>query len=84
MTGFWRDYAANRVALAALVLVALIVGAALLAPWIAPQDPFDLANYIRESFEIDKLRAEVASKQVRQVAPSKPAGLVASGAANEY
>ena len=43
MTGFWRDYAENRVALAALVLVALIVGAALLAPWIAPQDPFDLA-----------------------------------------
>ena len=43
MTGFWRDYAENRVALAALALVALIVGAALLAPWIAPQDPFDLA-----------------------------------------
>jgi peptide/nickel transport system permease protein len=43
VTRFWGEYAENRVALAALALVAAIVAAALLAPWIAPQDPFDLA-----------------------------------------
>jgi peptide/nickel transport system permease protein len=44
MREFWREYAENRVALAALAVVVLIVGAALLAPWIVPQDPYDLAN----------------------------------------
>lgn len=44
MKGFWREYAENGVALAALAVVVLIVGAALLAPWIAPQDPYDLAK----------------------------------------
>ena len=44
MRGFWREYAENGVAMVALAVVVLIVGAALLAPWIAPQDPYDLAN----------------------------------------
>ncbi len=44
MKGFWRDYAENRVALLALLVVAAFVGAALAAPWIAPQDPYDLAG----------------------------------------
>jgi peptide/nickel transport system permease protein len=41
---FWRDYRENWVAVVALVVVFLVVAAALLAPWIAPQDPYDLAN----------------------------------------
>jgi peptide/nickel transport system permease protein len=39
----WRDFSASRVAVAALVLLALIVAAALAAPWITPQNPFDQA-----------------------------------------
>lgn len=44
MSSFWREYAENRVALLALAVVAVLVGAALGAPWIAPQDPYDLAG----------------------------------------
>jgi len=44
MKGFWREYAENRIAVVALLLVLLLAGAALAAPWIAPQDPYDLAN----------------------------------------
>ena len=43
MRRFWDQYAENRVALCALLIVVVIVAAALLAPWIAPQDPYDLA-----------------------------------------
>lgn len=39
---FARDYASSRVALAGFVLLALILGAALAAPWLAPQNPYDL------------------------------------------
>jgi peptide/nickel transport system permease protein len=39
-----RDFAESRVALAGLAGLVLIVGAALLAPWITPQDPYDLAQ----------------------------------------
>lgn len=44
MRGFWREYRENWVAVIALGVVVIVVGAALLAPWIAPQDPYDLAN----------------------------------------
>jgi peptide/nickel transport system permease protein len=44
MNAFWREYAENRVALAALAVVVLILGAALAAPLFAPQDPYDLAS----------------------------------------
>jgi peptide/nickel transport system permease protein len=44
VTAFWRDYRENWIAVIALVAVAMVVAAALLAPWIAPQDPYDLAN----------------------------------------
>jgi peptide/nickel transport system permease protein len=44
MTAFWREYAENRVALLALAVVLIIVGAALAAPIFAPQDPYDLAS----------------------------------------
>lgn len=37
-----RDFAESRLALAGLVLVIAIVLIALLAPWIAPQNPYDL------------------------------------------
>ncbi|UPY39136.1 ABC transporter permease [Sediminicoccus sp. KRV36] len=43
MRRFWSEYAENRVALLALIVVLAIIAAALLAPWIAPQDPYDLA-----------------------------------------
>ncbi|MEO3475744.1 ABC transporter permease [Roseomonas sp. CAU 1739] len=44
MNAFWREYAENRAALAALLVVIAILAAALLAPWFAPQDPYDLAS----------------------------------------
>ncbi|MCU0770031.1 MAG: ABC transporter permease, partial [Burkholderiaceae bacterium] len=41
---FRRQFAESRLALAGLVLLVGIVGLALLAPWIAPQNPYDLAK----------------------------------------
>ncbi|MEG2153987.1 MAG: ABC transporter permease [Burkholderiaceae bacterium] len=41
---FAADFARNRIALAALVTLALIILVALMAPWIAPQNPYDLAG----------------------------------------
>jgi peptide/nickel transport system permease protein len=38
------EFAASRIALAGFALLAAIVLAALLAPWIAPQDPYDLTR----------------------------------------
>ncbi|TMG79535.1 MAG: ABC transporter permease [Betaproteobacteria bacterium] len=38
------DFAEGRVALAGFVLLALLLLAALLAPWISPQNPYDLAQ----------------------------------------
>ena len=40
----WRDFAESRIALGALLVVAVIAFIALLAPLIAPQDPYDLAR----------------------------------------
>ena len=39
---FVSDFCESRVAVAALAMLALIIAVALLAPWIAPQDPYDL------------------------------------------
>jgi len=44
MAQFWREYRENWVATLALAVVILIVTAALAAPLITPQDPYDLAN----------------------------------------
>ena len=41
---FWREFTKSPVAVAGLVAVVLITLAALLAPWIAPQNPYDLAQ----------------------------------------
>jgi len=41
---FCRHFAENRVALVAFMVVLGIVSLALLAPWVAPQDPYDIAG----------------------------------------
>ena len=38
---FWQGFSANRGALAALIVLALIVLGALFAPWLAPHDPIE-------------------------------------------
>ncbi|MGH8462504.1 MAG: ABC transporter permease, partial [Pseudomonas sp.] len=40
---FVSDFFASKLATLGLVMLVVIVGAALLAPWIAPQNPYDLA-----------------------------------------
>jgi peptide/nickel transport system permease protein len=44
MKAFWSEYAENRLAVVALAVVALVVAAALGAPLVTPQDPYDLSN----------------------------------------
>ena len=39
---FWRNFRASRSAMAGLALVVLMMLAAVAAPWITPQDPYDL------------------------------------------
>jgi peptide/nickel transport system permease protein len=41
---FARAFAASRMALFGLALLLVIVGVAILAPWISPQDPYDLTQ----------------------------------------
>ncbi len=43
---FWNEFCENRVALAALVVVVVVVGAAVLAPMITPQDPYDIGKLV--------------------------------------
>ena len=40
----WREYALSRSAVASLVLLLTVVALALLAPWVSPQNPYDLAQ----------------------------------------
>ena len=42
--GLWHEFAESRVALFALACVAALFALALAAPWIAPQNPYDLAQ----------------------------------------
>lgn len=44
LVAFWDDFRANRVALGALILVAVIILGAVLAPVIAPQNTYDIAS----------------------------------------
>src|SRR5687768_13743742 len=39
-----REFFANKLAVAGLVLLLLAVGAAILAPWISPQNPYDIGK----------------------------------------
>ena len=41
---FVSDYCDSRVALAALVLLATLIVLAIIAPWIVPQNPYDLGQ----------------------------------------
>ena len=41
---FWREFCENRVALAALLVVAATILLAILAPFVVPQNPYDLAS----------------------------------------
>ena len=43
---FWQEFSANRVAVVALCVVLLVVALAILAPLIAPQNPYDLASLV--------------------------------------
>jgi peptide/nickel transport system permease protein len=42
LSRFWSEFRENRVAVVALATIVLIAGAALLAPLVAPQDPYDI------------------------------------------
>lgn len=41
---FWSEFRVNRVAVVALAIVATIVVLSLVAPWITPQNPYDMAG----------------------------------------
>ncbi|HEV7325711.1 MAG TPA: ABC transporter permease [Bosea sp. (in: a-proteobacteria)] len=43
---FWSEFRESRIAVAALIVVVMMIGVALLAPLIAPQNPYDLANLV--------------------------------------
>jgi peptide/nickel transport system permease protein len=40
----WSEFAENRIAVAALLVVLVLVALALLGPWITPQNPYDLTQ----------------------------------------
>lgn len=44
LAGAWREFCENRTAVVALAVVVLIVAAAVLAPFITPQNPYDIGN----------------------------------------
>lgn len=46
LRGFIREFRQDRVAVVAFVVLTSIVLLALLAPWITPQDPYDLSNLV--------------------------------------
>jgi peptide/nickel transport system permease protein len=43
---FWAEFAENRVALGALFVVVIVVGAAVLAPLFTPQNPYDIGKLV--------------------------------------
>jgi len=43
---FWREFRENRIAVVALAVIVAIATTALLAPWIAPQDPYDIGKLV--------------------------------------
>ena len=43
---FWREFRENKIAVAALAIVVAVVALALVAPLIAPQNPYDLSKLV--------------------------------------
>lgn len=43
---FWSEFQENRIAVGALAVVVIVVGAAVLAPLFAPQDPYDIGKLV--------------------------------------
>jgi peptide/nickel transport system permease protein len=43
---FWAEFRENWIAVGALVVIVIVVGAALLAPLVAPQDPYDIGKLV--------------------------------------
>lgn len=43
---FWNEFQENRIAVASLAVIAIVAATALLAPWIAPQDPYDIGKLV--------------------------------------
>jgi len=44
ISDFWSDFHENHVAVVAAIVVVVIILAACFAPWITPQNPYDIAN----------------------------------------
>ena len=44
LSRFMADFFSSRLAVLGLILLSLVVAIALLAPWISPQNPFDIAS----------------------------------------
>ena len=40
----WQEFSESRTAMVALVICAILLVAAIIGPWIAPQNPYDLAE----------------------------------------
>ena len=41
---FWRGFASNRIAVAGLIVIGVLMLLAIFAPWVTPQDPYNLAQ----------------------------------------
>ena len=48
----WSSFSRNPVVVISTVVIILFIGAAVLAPWIAPHDPYDLGSF--SLFDNDK------------------------------
>ncbi len=88
LRAFWRRLAGNRLALVGAVVVATLVVVALLAPVIAPYDPYQIdVNAIllppgpRHLFGTDELGRDVFSRMVYGSRVSLQVGFVAAGLA---
>lgn len=46
MKEFWRAFSKNKVAVIAFAVVVIIALLAIFAPWITPQDPYDLKSLV--------------------------------------
>jgi len=44
LAGAWREFAESRTAVVALAVVVLLIGIALIAPLVVPQNPYDLTQ----------------------------------------